>query len=246
VLVAGDRPPTNTVGMNTFSWNLREPDATTFNGMIMWAGVTTGPLVLPGNYTVRLLVDGAPAGDAKLLVKKDPRSDATPLDLVAQYKLLMAIRDRTTDANDAVRTVRNVRQQAVTRMNQVGSDSAAYAGLVKTLDAKISEMEAQIYQVKNQSGQDPLNFPIKVNNQIAALAGVVGSTEARPTKQSQQVFELLTKELEVYLVELRKAYKELIPPIDEILKKHGHPVIEVKPADTPQARQTSAEETTGL
>jgi photosystem II stability/assembly factor-like uncharacterized protein len=245
--VAGDRPPTNNVGMNTFSWNLREPDATTFPGMIMWAGVTTGPLVPPGNYTVRLLVDGAPAGDTKLVVRKDPRSDATPADLVAQYKLLIAIRDRTTDANDAVRTVRNVRQQAVSRMNAVGADSARYAQLVKDLDAKISAMEAEIYQVKNQSGQDPLNFPIKVNNQIAALAGVVGSAEARPTKQSQQVFAQLTKELEGYLVELRKHYKELLPPIDEILKKHGHPAIEVKPADTPQTRQTSAEEEeTGL
>ncbi|MFN7458297.1 MAG: WD40/YVTN/BNR-like repeat-containing protein, partial [Gemmatimonas sp.] len=240
--VAGDRPPTNAAGMNTFSWNLREGDATTFPGMILWAGVTTGPLVLPGTYTVRLLVDGAPAGDAKLLVKKDPRSEATPLDLVAQYKLLMAIRDRTTDANDAVRTVRHVRNQAKARMTQVGADSAKYAQLVKQLDTKISAMEAEIYQVKNQSGQDPLNFPIKVNNQIAALAGVVGSTEARPTKQSQQVFDLLTKELEGYLVELRKTYQELIPPIDELLKKHGHPAIEVKPADTPQARQTSAEE----
>jgi photosystem II stability/assembly factor-like uncharacterized protein len=245
--VAGDRPPTNTVGMNTFSWNLRESDATTFPGMIMWAGVTNGPLVLPGNYSVRLLVDGAPAGESKLLVKKDPRSEATGADLVAQYKLLMAIRDRTTDANDAVRTVRNVRNQAKARMTQVGADSAKYAQLVKELDAKISAMEAEIYQVKNQSGQDPLNFPIKVNNQIAALAGTVGSTEARPTRQSQQVFDMLTKELEGYLVELRKAYKELIPPIDEILKKHGHPAIEVKPADTPQARQTSAEEeVTGL
>jgi len=245
--VAGDRPPTNTVGMNTFSWNLREGDATTFPGMIMWAGVTNGPLVLPGNYTVRLLVDGATAGESKLLVKKDPRSDATGADLVAQYKLLMGIRDRTTDANDAVRTVRNVRNQAKARMTQVGADSAKYAQLVKELDTKISAMEAEIYQVKNQSGQDPLNYPIKVNNQIAALAGTVGSTEARPTRQSQQVFDMLTKELEGYLVELRKAYKELIPPIDEILKKHGHPAIEVKPADTPQARQTSAEEVvTGL
>ena len=67
--VAADAAPTNTVGMNTFSWNLRESDATTFNGMIMWAGVLTGPLVLPGNYSVRLLVDGAPVSDAKLLVK---------------------------------------------------------------------------------------------------------------------------------------------------------------------------------
>jgi photosystem II stability/assembly factor-like uncharacterized protein len=240
--VAADRPPSNNVGMNTFSWNLREGDATTFPGMIMWAGVTNGPMILPGNFTVRLLVDGQSLGDARLVVKKDPRSGATGADLVAQYKLLMQIRDRTTDANDAVRTVRYVRQQAVEKMNAVGSDSARYATLVKDLDQKISAMEAEIYQVKNQSGQDPLNYPIKVNNQIAALSGVVASTEARPTRQSQQVFDLLTKELEGYLVELRKTYKDLIPAIDEIRKKHGHPAIEVKAADTPGARQTSAEE----
>ena len=245
--VAADAAPTNTVGMNTFSWNLRESDATTFNGMIMWAGVLTGPLVLPGNYSVRLLVDGAPVSDAKLLVKKDPRSDATPADLVAQYKMLMQIRDRTTDANDAVRTVRYVRSQAVSRSKEVGADSAQYAQLVKTLDTKISEMEAQIYQVKNQSGQDPLNYPIKVNNQIAALAGVVGSTEARPTKQSVVVYDTLSKELEVSLVELRKAYKELLPPIDAILKKHGLPAIEVKAGDVQTPRRIGAEEeTTGM
>jgi hypothetical protein len=100
---------------------------------------------------------------------------------------------------------------------------------VKELDAKISAQEAEIYQVKNQSGQDPLNYPIKVNNQIAALAGVVGGTEARPTKQSTVVFDQLTKELEVYLVALRKAYKDLLPPIDDLRKKHGLPPIEVKP-----------------
>jgi len=232
--VAADRPPTANVGMNTFSWNLRESDATTFPGMIMWAGVTNGPLILPGTYKVRLLVDGAPSGEATLLVKKDPRSSATPVDLVAQYKLLMQIRDRTTDANDAVRTVRNVRGQAVAARTKVGSDSARYAQLVQELDTKISAQEANIYQVKNQSGQDPLNYPIKVNNQIAALAGVVGSTEARPTKQSQQVFDLLTKELEGYLVELRRLYKELLPAIDAIRKAHGVPPIEVKAADAPR------------
>ncbi len=232
----------NRVGLNTFSWNLRESDATRFDGMIFWAAGTTGPLVLPGTYTVRLVVDGAVVQDAKFLVKKDPRSTATPTDLIAQYKLLMQIRDRTTDANDAVRTVRSVRSQAMARRAQVGADSATYARLVQTLDTRISEIEAKVYQVKNQSGQDPLNYPIRVNNQIAGLAGVVGSTEARPTKQSYQVFDSLTKELEVYLVELRAAWKDLLPPVDEILKKYGHPAIEVKPNDVRAPRQTRAEE----
>lgn len=240
--VPSDRPPTAHVGMNTFSWNLRETNATSFPGMIMWAGSTTGPMIPPGNYRVRLLVDGQAAGDARLQVKKDPRSNATGADLVAQYKLLMQIRDRTTDANDAVRTVRYVRKQAVEQMGAVGADSARYATLVKDLDQKISAMEAEIYQVKNQSSQDPLNYPIKVNNQIAALVGEVGSTEARPTKQSVEVFNILSKELEGYLVELRKAYKDLLPAIDEIRKKHGLPAIEVRPVDVPGGAQTSAEE----
>jgi len=232
----------NRTGLNTFAWNLRESDATRFDGMIFWAAGTVGPLVLPGTYSVRMLVDGALVQESKFTVKKDPRSTATPTDLIAQYKLLMQIRDRTTDANDAVRTVRSVRDQAMKRSAAVGADSAKYAALVKTLDTRISELEAKIYQVKNQSGQDPLNYPIKVNNQIAGLAGVVGSTEARPTKQSYQVFEILTKELEVYLVDLRTAWKDLLPPIDDILKKHGHPAIEVKPADVRTSRPVSAEE----
>ncbi|MEQ1690361.1 MAG: glycosyl hydrolase [Gemmatimonas sp.] len=237
--VAADANPTNRAGMNTFSWNLRESDASRFDGMIFWAGSTTGPVILPGTYTVRLIVDGASAQESKFVVRKDPRSDATPADLVAQYKLAMQIRDRTTDANDAVRTVRFVRDQTIKRSKAVGADSAQYAALIKSLDTRISEIEAKIYQVKNRSGQDPLNYPIRVNNQIAALAGVVGSAEARPTKQSVQVFDLLTKELEVYLVDLRAAWKELLPAIDAILKKHGHPAIEVKPGDVTTPR-TSA------
>jgi hypothetical protein len=222
----------NRAGLNTFAWNLREPDATRFDGMVYWAGGTNGPLVIPGTYTVRLIVDGGTPQDAKFIVKKDPRTNATQADLIAQYKLLMQVRDRTTDANDAVRTVRYVRAQLGDRMKDMSAaDSAAFKPLSAALDAKITEIEALVYQVKNQSGQDPLNYPIRVNNQIAAMSGVIGSTEARPTKQSIEVFGILDKELEVYLVSLRKAWKELLPPVDAFLKQKGKAPIEVKPAD---------------
>ncbi len=222
----------NKAGMNTFAWNLREPDATRFDGMIFWAGGTNGPLVIPGTYTARLIVDGGAPQDTKFTVKKDPRTNATQADLIAQYKLLMQVRDRTTDANDAVRTVRYVRAQLTDRMKDMtAADSAEYRPLAKALDDKIAEVEAEVYQVKNQSGQDPLNYPIRVNNQIAGLAGVVGSTEAKPTKQSLEVFGILNKELEGYLVELRKAWKELLPPVDNYLVKKGKKPIEVKATD---------------
>ncbi len=232
----------NNAGMNTFSWNLRESDATRFDGMIFWAAGTTGPLVIPGTYTVRLIVDGGAPHDTKFVVRKDPRSNATQADLIAQYKLLMQVRDRTTDANDAVRTVRYVRAQLADRMKDMSAaDSATFKPLAAALDAKITDVEAQVYQVRNQSGQDPLNYPIKVNNQMAAMAGVIGGAEARPTKQSVTVFGILNKELEGYLVELRKAWKELLPPVDAFLKAKGKPAIEVKAADVKTPRQTSAD-----
>ena len=246
----GGPPPrvSNRAGMNTFSWNLREEDATRFDGMIFWGAGTTGPLIVPGTYAVRLVIDGQPAQEAKFVVRKDPRSSATPADLIAQYKLAMQIRDRTTDANDAVRTVRYVRSQLGEHAKELGADSTELRSISKKLEDRIAEVEAKVYQVQNQSGQDPLNYPIRVNNQIAALAGVVGSADARPTRQTYVVFDSLTKELEVYLVELRQAWKELLPPVDEYLRKKGKPAIEVRPADTRTARQSSADddEVTGI
>jgi len=232
---AGAQFVANKAGLNTFSWNLRETDASRFDGMIFWAAGTTGPIIPPGTYSVRLLLDGAPVGDTKFVVKKDPRSNATQADLIAQYKMLMQVRDRTTDANDAVRTVRYVRAQLDERAKELGKGSTAFRPLAKALDNKASEIEAMIYQVKNQSGQDPLNYPIRVNNQMAALAGVIGSTEARPTKQSGVVFGILDKELEGYLVALSKVWKDLLPPVDAFLKEHGKAPIEVKAAETKRA-----------
>ena len=51
-----DRAPAE-AGLNRFVWNLRYPDATTFPGLIMWAGSVRGPLIVPGTYQVRLTVD---------------------------------------------------------------------------------------------------------------------------------------------------------------------------------------------
>ena len=69
---------------------------------------------------------------------------------------------------------------------------------------KLEKIEANIYQVKNRSGQDPLNFPIKVNNRLAYLRKSVESGDGIPTKGSQEVFKVLKEELSGYLDELSK------------------------------------------
>ncbi len=232
------RPPpprvANKAGLNMFAWNLRYADASVFENMIFWAGSVSGPVVLPGTYTVRLNVGGEHYTQSVTVVK-DPRSSATDADLKEQFDFLMRIRDKTSQANDAVKTIRNVKAQLADRAKKMtGERNAAFSRVADDLSSKLSAIEGEIYQVRNQSSQDPLNYPIKLNNKIAALAGVVGSTDAKPTSQSYTVFNELSSQLDRQLSAMRGALLTL-PAINGTLKAAGLPPIvpsteEIKPS----------------
>jgi len=220
---SGPRPQRvpNKAGLNAFQWNLRYPDAIRFENLIMWAANTNGPVAPPGTYSVRMKVDGA-AQAQTFVVKKDPRSDATLADLQEQFRLLTRIRDTVSAANNAVRTVRNVRYQVDDRREKIAGkpQAAEYQQLTGQLMDKLGTNERDIYQVQNQSSQDPLNFPIKLNNKIAALAGVA-SGEYRPTKQTYATFDSLTKDLRVRLTGVKSSLDEMLPKINALLKAAG-------------------------
>jgi photosystem II stability/assembly factor-like uncharacterized protein len=210
------RPPRvpNKVGLNRFVWDLRYPDASSFQGLIMWAASTRGPLAPPGRYTVRLTVEGQPPQTRTFVLKKDPRIRATQQDLEAQFALLIKIRDELTKANDAVKTIRNVRAQIAERRPKAPS---AFAAAADSLLVRLGPIEEEIYQVRNRASQDPLNFPIKLNNKIAALAGVVASADARPTKQAYDVFAELSAALDAQVVAMHRALDAALPRLNALL-----------------------------
>jgi photosystem II stability/assembly factor-like uncharacterized protein len=222
----------NKKGMNTFHWNMRYPEPSAFRGLIMWAAGVFGPQAPPGAYTVRLTVgDKAETQPLKLL--KDPRSQATQADLDEQFQFLIKIRDETSKANDAVTTIRNVKAQLANRVSRAPAGrSTALERLVNPLVEQLSAVEGEIYQVKNQSGQDPLNFPIKLNNQIAALMGVVASTEAKPTAQSYEVFKVLSAQLDTQLGKLETLLGTNLAAVNTELGRLSLPAVRASPADS--------------
>ncbi len=216
-------------GMSRFVWNLRYPDASRFEGMIFWAGGTQGPIAVPGTYKIRLRA-GEWSETRSFELKQDPRTQATQADLQSQFDLLLRIRNRVTEANDAVKRIRAVKQllDGVTeRAKKLTDGGGRITGAADSLKTKLSAIEAEIYQVRNRSGQDPLNYPIKLNNKIAALAGIVASADAPPTEQSVRVFEELSALLQAQLDQLKAVLDAEVPAFNRMVKEQDIPAVTV-------------------
>ncbi len=156
---------------------------------------------MPGTYQVRLTV-GDHVETQRVAVKMDPRLiGVTEKDLQEQFDLAMKIRDKTSEANQAVILIRDMKKQAKERAEKARDSQVTSA--VDALSKKLSDVEEEIYQVRNQSNQDPLNFPIKLNNRIAALRRSVETGDARPTSATYVVFRELSAELDVQLARLK-------------------------------------------
>jgi len=219
-------------GLHRAVWDLHYPGATTFPGMILRsARAERGPLAPPGTYQVRLTL-----GERKLVrsfsVTKDPTlTQVTDGDLLERFALALRIRDKTSEANEAVIAIRLMRQQVEARLAQTGDRSVHEAA--GSLLRKITSVEEELYQVKNRSPKDPLNFPVKINNRIAALLGVVESAEAKPTRQSYEVFDILSRELADALRGLNPALQGDLPQLNRLLAGKGldpvrNPLVEPK------------------
>jgi photosystem II stability/assembly factor-like uncharacterized protein len=222
-------------GLNRFVWNLRYPDASRFEGMIFWAGGTQGPRAVPGTYQFRVSNGDWSETKSGTLIE-DPRVSATQADLQAQFDFLLQIRDRVSEANDAVKRIRSVRNDmddALKRLSAAGATvpkpaADSVRALAKTIKDDLTSVEEAIYQTKNRSNQDPLNFPIRLNNKIAALSGSVASGDNRPTDQAHAVFEELSAALQTQLDRLQTVLKDRIPAFNAAVGKLNLPAVEVK------------------
>jgi photosystem II stability/assembly factor-like uncharacterized protein len=191
-----------TPGLHTVSWNLQYPGATTFEGMILWGASTAGPTAVPGAYQVRMTVDGK-AQTQPLTVKKHPLfTGVTDADLQEQFDLAMRIRDKVSEANNVVIQIRNIKRQVAERAAKSSDAKLKAAG--DRLTKNLSAVEEEIYQVRNQSGQDPLNFPIKTNNRLAGLLRVVNFGDGKPIGNARAIFDDLVAELQGHTDKLKQ------------------------------------------
>ncbi len=209
-------------GMNRFVWNLRYADATTFPGLIMWAGSVTGPRVSPGTYRVRLTVNGKPQMQP-FQVSKDPRLETTPEEYGKQLTLALQIRDKLSETNQGIIRIREVRKQLEP---YAGRSDKRVSEAAKDLIKKMTAVEEDLYQTKNRASEDPLNFPIKLNNKLAHLLGVVANSEFQPTAQSNMVYEDLATQVNARLKTLNGLMTTELGAFNKLVRESGVPAVE--------------------
>lgn len=218
---------TTAAGLNSYNLSLRYPNGTDFRGAIYWGGNgLNGPTGAPGKYTVRMTVAGGTPQQQSVQVRKSPGTTASDADVIEQVNFLLRIRDTVSAANNAVRTIRNIRYQVDSlRKLMPATQLAAFDAATRPLLDSTRLVEEALYQTRNQAGEDPLNFPIRLGNQIGALSGFVSSGERRPPQQAYDVWNTLVPQLQRELLRLKHQVATLLPPVNAALKASGQPQI---------------------
>jgi len=194
--------------------------------MILWGASTAGPAAPPGTYRVRLTADGREQVKP-LAVKRNPLfKDITDADLKAQFALAIRIRDKVSEANQAVIDARRIKREAADRMSKNADLKLKETG--DKLTTNLSDVEDDIYQVQNQSGQDPLNFPIKINNRLANLSRVVNSGDGRPIANAPVLFAEYTRQLGVQTGRLERVLNTDLTAFNAELRRLGLPTIDAR------------------
>jgi photosystem II stability/assembly factor-like uncharacterized protein len=237
--------PTGNAGLNRFVWNLRYEDSTKVPGAILWGGSNSGPIAVPGNYQVRLTVRGK-SYTQPLEIKEDPRLKVEQADLQKQFDLLLQIRDQVSKVDEAINQINSVKRQIDDLDKRLPKDDhgKAVRDAGKKLTQKIDPVEDALIQSKAKSGQDVLNYPIRLNNELVALAGSISGADAAPTPQSYQVFTMLKQRSDEQLTRWDEVVKTDIAGFNQLVRQQDVPtiILDTNSAASSAASSGAAEE----
>ncbi len=213
-------------GMNRFIWNMRYPDPKKVDGYVASEAVMAGPVAAPGTYQVQLTI-GDQTFTEVFEIRKDPRVPATDEDLDAQFELHLKIRDKLSEAHNAINTLRNIRLQAEDweRRTRDREDHEAVSRVVRSLKEKLSPIEDELIQSKAKTRQDTMNYPVRLNGKLAWLAGVVAGSLSAPTRQEYELFEDLSKRIDVQLRQLQEIIDTDVAAFNVLLRESEVPAI---------------------
>lgn len=218
-----------TKGMNTVVWNLRYPESEPIEGMILWNGNPGGIVAPPGSYFAKIKV-GKDSVEVPFIVKADPNYKLTQEDYESQFSFLKKVQDKFNETQKSIKDIRSLRTQITDFVTKQGKDvPKEIKTMADTINKNLTTIEETLYQTKSKSGQDVLNYPIRLNDKLSGVFDVANSGNAAPSKQAKEVYADLATQIDVQLVKLKLIKEKDIPAFNALIREKALPVI--KPAN---------------
>lgn len=218
-------------GMNRYVWNLRYQDPVQIPGAFYSDDGPRGPLVIPGDYQVRLTVAGQ-SQTAQLHVIADPRAHGSGDALQKELALLLETRDRVTQLHQAVNQIRDLKSQIDSLHQRFAANESLRRALdqTKTLREKISTVEEQLIQVNMKGSEANLAFPNMLNEELDSFSHIVEQADAAPTQAQYDVFQMLSAKEDAALKTWGQIQTADLPAVNNLVRESNIPVLTVRDA----------------
>lgn len=213
---------------NTLVWDLRYDGFKEFPGMVLYSSPNQGPKAVPGNYSARIVV-GSHASEQNFEILKDPRLATTQAEYQKQLDFLLSLREKIDEAHQAMIDISNAKRDLDYLMEKVGQQDGhqMLAKEITSLKQELEEIENNIHQTKNRSNQDALNYGLKVNNRLTFLFADQQRGDYPPTDQAMEVKEVLSREVDQYLTDLKHVFGNKVPALSQKLQAAGVSLLQV-------------------
>ena len=208
-------------GANLFNWDMQYPDAEKVKDMILWWASLQGPKALPGEYMVKLSKNGNQVNEQTFTLLKDPRSSATEKDLKSQFNFIIEIQEKLTEIHKTLKNITKIKEQ-VKLLKESITDKEKNKEIIDLADKivkELTEYENVLYQTKSKSNQDPLNFPIRLNNKLAHLNSLSSIGDFRPTDQSMEFKNEVVKLIDDELAKIYAIFENDVTKLNKKVKQ---------------------------
>ena len=215
-------------GMNQFEWDMNYPEAERVEGLILWNGPIGGPKAAPGNYFAKFK-SGSDSMEVPFTILGDPNYKTLQAEYEAQFNHLITIRDKSSEIMKAIKNIRDVRQQMSDFSGRVGKAiPKEVKQQIDTINKQMTAVEEALHQTKAKSGQDVLNYPIKLDDKLSSIYNAASAGQSGLSQQSKDAYAELVVQIDEQLNKLKKIMNEDVVKLNQLIHEKTLPVIGVK------------------
>lgn len=226
---AKDSKITLAAGLNSYVWNFEYPEGEKpLQGLIIWNGARMAPVAVPGNYFIRIR-SGMDSAEVPFTILPDPNYHVPVQEYQQQLSFLLAARDKFSATMKAMKNISELRSQMNDYQARIGKDFPKdIKAQMDSIGKKITAVEEALHQTKAKSGQDVLNYPIRLDDKLGGVYNIASTGYGAPSKQVEEAYKDVAAQIDEQLQKLDAVIKNDVPALNTMIREKNLPLIGLK------------------